>query len=120
MLDNTPIGVDLTCTTPGKVLFMAQGVDLRVGYTQAKAAMYVRVNTLGISGGGNNVTEYIGDGNTSIFPKNNVTLPNDLQQLVEASYKKSELTGEEYINKVEEDITDFTSEDRVLFCIMQS
>lgn len=92
----------------------------RVGYTQAKAAMYVRVNTLGISGGGNNVTEYIGDGNTSIFPKNNVTLPNDLQQLVEASYKKSELTGEEYINKVEEDITDFTSEDRVLFCIMQS
>ena len=35
MLDNTPIGVDLTCTTPGKVLFMAQGGDLRVGYTQA-------------------------------------------------------------------------------------
>ena len=35
MIDNQAIAVDLTCTTSGKILFMAQGGDIRIGYQEA-------------------------------------------------------------------------------------
>lgn len=35
MTDNEAIAVDLTTTTPGKVLFLAQGGDIRIGYQEA-------------------------------------------------------------------------------------
>ena len=35
MIDNQAIALDLTMTTPGKVMFMAQGGNLRIGYTES-------------------------------------------------------------------------------------
>jgi len=88
------------------------------GYTHNKDAVYVRTNTLGISGKGNNVKEYIGNPNTSIFAKNNVSLPQGLQNLVDVLEQRSmnpesteiSLDAQDKMGEVE---------DREVFCLMR-
>lgn len=88
------------------------------GYTHNKDAVYVRTNTLGISGRGNNVKEYIGDTNTSIFAKNNVSLPQGLQNLVDVLEQRS-INPED--TEISLDAQDKMGEveDREVFCLMR-
>ena len=86
------------------------------GYTKNNSAVYLRTNTLGVSGYGNNVKEYIGDGNTSVFPQNNVTLPEGLRKLSEVLEQRG-LSPEE--NQLTFDSPEGLIEDRISFCIMK-
>ena len=52
------------------------------GYTEEGNAMYIRTNKLGYDYKGNTTKEYIGDGNSSIFPENNVSLPSDINEFL--------------------------------------
>ena len=89
------------------------------GYTKNNDAVYIRTNTLGVSGFGNNVKEYIGDGKTSIFPKNNVSLPEGLQNLVEVLEQRgSGGVHGDYVTAQEQDLEGEVN-DRLSFCIMK-
>jgi hypothetical protein len=92
------------------------------GYNTQGDAIYLRTNKLGISGYGNNIKEYTGDGKTSIFAQNNVSLPQELQTLVDELEQKGGITSEEYkqtklYDMMSEDSLP-TSEDKLQFCIL--
>lgn len=87
------------------------------GYTTNNDAIYVRINTLGLSGKANNIKEYNGDGKTSIFPKNNVSLPDKVNRLVDAAEKRSLHTGEYDVDPSIDETTE--TEDKLHFCLMK-
>lgn len=89
------------------------------GYTASNDAIYIRTNTLGVSGFANNIKEYNTDGKTSIFTENNVTLPETLATLVDVLEGRGGTTSTEYENINKPNITDSNSEDRLAFCIMK-
>lgn len=89
------------------------------GYTKNTDAVYIRTNTLGVSGYGNNVKEYIGDGKTSIFSKNNVTLPEGLANLVDVLEQRgSGGVHGDYVTSQEQNL-EGEVEDRLAFCVMK-
>lgn len=54
----------------------------QLGGYSAEQAIYVRTNKLGYSKGGLIIKEYGGNGSTSIFEENNVTLPQEIESLL--------------------------------------
>jgi hypothetical protein len=102
----------------GEVLSTEYQLFKLAGYTKNDAAVYFRTNKLGVNGYGNNVKEYIGDGKTSIFPQNNVSLPLVLQNMNELLEQRGNTGPEEnlinFVSKQEGEI-----EDRIAFCIMK-
>lgn len=89
------------------------------GYTKNNDAVYIRTNTLGMSGFGNNIKEYIGDGKTSIFPKNNVSLPEGLTNLVDVLEQRgSGGVHGDYVTSQEQNLEGEVN-DRLTFCIMK-
>jgi hypothetical protein len=93
-----------------------------VGYTYNSSAVYIRTNTLGISGYGNNIKEYNTDGKTSIFPQNNVSLPKGLKLLVDDLEQRGlalKATANIYEDLEHRIITGSDVEERLAFCIMR-
>jgi hypothetical protein len=90
-----------------------------MGYTHNNNAVYIRTNTLGISGYGNNIKEYNGDGETSIFPKNNVVVPEGLKTLADELEQRGSIVDSIYEEIDAKRITDSDFEDRLQFCIMK-
>ena len=101
----------------GEVIATEYKLYKLAGYTHNQDAVYIRTNTLGMSGQGNNIKEYIGDPNISLFEKNNVSLPKGIQNLVDELSKRS-------INPESTEITFDKNdqmgsvEDREVFCLM--
>jgi len=83
-----------------------------MGKTSSGQPVYIRTNTLGKTGQANNIKEYIGDGNTSIFEENNVSLPTYLQKLVENLTNNKDLATRDVDDSLNRDDAD----DRLLFC----
>ncbi len=89
------------------------------GYTYNADAVYIRTNTLGVSGYGNNIKEYNGDGKTSIFPENNVSLPEGLTSLVDILEQRGQAVDDIYDEIQAKTITGSDVEERLAFCIMR-
>lgn len=83
-----------------------------MGDTRSGEPVYIRTNTLGKTGQANNIKEYIGDGKTSIFEENNVSLPTYLQRLTANLTNEKDLATRDVDESLEKDNAD----DRLLFC----
>ena len=90
------------------------------GYTHTGEPIYLRTNKLGMSGYGNNIKEYFGDGKTSIFPQNNVSLPEALQTLSDEVESRGNIIAEEYKKIKNPEFGESKPEDRLLFCIVKA
>ena len=91
----------------------------RAGYTYNNDAIYVRINKLGITGGGNNIKEYFGSGETSIFKENNVTLPESLRIILNSVDDKSNIYNGSFETKDIENYEVSTPDDRIAFCFIK-
>lgn len=111
---------EATFDQDGKAIGKTYKLYKLAGYTNNNDAVYLRTNMLGIAGYGNNVKEYIGDGKTSIFPQNNVSLPQGLAELSEMLNQRGavvDATYEEIHMPVLHDSSN--PEERLQFCIMK-
>lgn len=87
------------------------------GYTTKRGAIYVRTNKLGYNNKGNVIKEYMGDGKSSIFAENNVTLPKEIFSYLNG-LEPSKIPTMPYdrTNKKKK-ISDNNREHRLDFCI---